>query len=281
MKVLVTGSTGQLGKEVVTELQNRGYNVLAPTHQKLDLKWDLAVYEYFEKEKPDAVIHCAAYTNVDKAEEDQVQAFEVNARVTHNLVTASGLIGKPKFLYVSTDYVYEGIGSAALKTTDTTKPINVYGQSKLDGENIIKDFLINYFIVRISWLFGEGNNFVNTMLSLKDKEQINVVNDQIGRPTYTKDLSRLLVNMIETDKYGIYNVSNEGEFVSWADFAKEIFNQKGITTKVNPVSSADYPTKAERPKNSRLDTSKLTENGFKLLPEWKDALKRFLNDKRL
>lgn len=279
MKVLVTGSTGQLGKEVVTELQNRGHNVLTPTHKELDLKWDLVVYDYFEKEKPDAVIHCAAYTNVDKAEEDQVQAFEVNGHGTHNLVSACELIGKPKFLYVSTDYVYEGIGSAPLKTTDTTKPINVYGQSKLDGENFIKDFLTNYFIVRISWLFGEGKNFVNTMLSLKDKEQINVVNDQIGRPTYTKDLSRLLVDMIESDKYGIYNVSNEGEFVSWADFAKEIFNQKGIKTKVQPISSDEYKTKAKRQSNSRLDTSDLIKNGFNTLPDWKDALKRFLNDK--
>lgn len=279
MNVLVTGGSGQLGKAVIEELNNRGHVVYAPDSETLDITNYLIVFDYIAKLKPDAIIHCAAYTQVDNAEVDQIKTFKINSSGTHNLVEACELIDEPKFLYVSSDYVFNGEGNIPWKPDDSTGPLCVYGQSKLDGEEFVKDTLQKYFIVRISWLFGDGKNFVNTMLSLKDKESINVVNDQIGRPTYTKDLSRLLVDMIETDKYGTYNVSNEGDYISWCDFTKEIFNQKDIKTKVNPVSSADYPTKAERPKNSRFDTSKLTLNGFKLLPEWKDALKRFLNDK--
>ena len=276
MIVLVTGGSGQLGKAVIEELNNRNHTVLAPSSTELDIVDKNSVQKYFAKNKFDGIIHCAAYTKVDDAElpENRVKVFDVNGVGTKNLVDNTNA----KFVYISTDYVFKGDGEEPWKPKSITIPLNNYGRSKLSGEYALENYPRKY-IVRISWLFGDGKNFVNTMLSLKDKESINVVNDQIGRPTYTKDLSRLLVDMIETDKYGIYNVSNEGQYISWYDFAKEIFKQKDITTKVNPVSSVNYPTKAERPKNSRLDTSKLMENGFRLLPDWKDALKRFLNDK--
>lgn len=274
MIVLVTGGSGQLGKAVVEELNNRNHTVLAPSSMELDIVDKNSVQKYFANNKFDAIIHCAAYTKVDDAEitENWVRVFDVNSVGTKNLANNTNA----KFVYISTDYVFKGDGDKPWKPNDVTIPLNNYGRSKLGGEYSLENYPRKY-IVRISWLFGDGKNFVNTMLSLKDKESINVVNDQIGRPTYTKDLSRLLVDMVESDKYGTYNVSNEGQYISWYDFAKEIFNQKSITTKVNPVSSSDYPTKAERPKNSRLDTSKLTENGFKLLPDWKDALGRYLN----
>lgn len=274
MIVLVTGGSGQLGKAVIEELNNRNHTVLAPSSTELDIVDKNSVQKYFANNKFDAIIHCAAYTKVDDAElaENYVRVFDVNGVGTKNLVDNTNA----KFVYISTDYVFKGDGDEPWKPNDITIPLNNYGRSKLSGEYSLENYPRKY-IVRISWLFGDGKNFVNTMLSLKDKESINVVNDQIGRPTYTKDLSRLLVDMVESDKYGTYNVSNEGQYISWYDFAKEIFNQKRITTKVNPVSSSDYPTKAERPKNSRLDTSKLTENGFKLLPDWKDALGRYLN----
>lgn len=274
MIVLVTGGSCQLGKAVIEELNNRNHTVLAPSSTELDIVDKNSVQKYFANNKFDAIIHCAAYTKVDDAElaENYVRVFDVNGVGTKNLVDNTNA----KFVYISTDYVFKGNGDEPWKPNDVTIPLNNYGRSKLSGEYALENYPRKY-IVRISWLFGDGKNFVNTMLSLKDKESINVVNDQIGRPTYTKDLSRLLVDMVESDKYGTYNVSNEGQYISWYDFAKEIFNQKRITTKVNPVSSSDYPTKAERPKNSRLDTSKLTENGFKLLPDWKDALGRYLN----
>lgn len=274
MIVLVTGGSGQLGKAVIDELNNRNHTVLAPSSTELDIVDKNSVQKYFANNKFDAIIHCAAYTKVDDAElaENYVRVFDVNGVGTKNLVDNTNA----KFVYISTDYVFKGDGDEPWKPNDITIPLNNYGRSKLSGEYSLENYPRKY-IVRISWLFGDGKNFVNTMLSLKDKESINVVNDQIGRPTYTKDLSRLLVDMVESDKYGTYNVSNEGQYISWYDFAKEIFNQKSITTKVNPVSSSDYPTKAERPKNSRLDTSKLTKNGFKLLPDWKDALGRYLN----
>ena len=257
MIVLVIGGSGQLGKAVIEELNNRNHTVLAPSSTELDIVDKNSVQKYFANNKFDAIIHCAAYTKVDDAElaENYVRVFDVNGVGTKNLVDNTNA----KFVYISTDYVFKGDGDEPWKPNDITIPLNNYGRSKLSGEYSLENYPRKY-IVRISWLFGDGKNFVNTMLSLKDKESINVVNDQIGRPTYTKDLSRLLVDMVESDKYGTYNVSNEGQYISWYDFAKEIFNQKRITTKVNPVSSSDYPTKAERPKNSRLDTSKLTEN---------------------
>lgn len=278
MIVLVTGYTGQLGKDVVNELLNRGHGVIAPDRKTMDLSSEDSIKSYLEPIKFDAVIHCAAWTNVDGAEDNVEMVYNVNSKSTQTISNVCKT-KNAKMIYISTDYVFNGTGNIPWKPDDEVEPINVYGGSKYSGECWVR-LLEKHYIVRVSWLFGGKKNFVNTMLLLKDKNEINVVNDQVGLPTYTKDLSRLLVDMVETDKYGTYNVSNEGDYISWYDFTKEIYSQMDIKTKVNPVSSADYPTKAKRPLNSRFDRSKLTENGFKLLPDWKDALKRFLDDKR-
>lgn len=282
MKVLVTGAKGQLGSDVVKELQGRGHEAIGVDIGEMDLTDPAAVSCVLERTKPDAVIHCAAWTAVDAAEDNEEKVHLVNAVGTENIARECKKLGC-KMMYISTDYVFDGSGTAPWKPDcKAYKPCNVYGKSKLEGEFAVARFLEKFFIVRIAWVFGKnGNNFVKTMLNLgKTHRFLRVVNDQIGTPTYTPDLARLLVDMIETEKYGYYHATNEGGYISWYDFAEEIFRQAGYETEVVPVTTAEYGlSKARRPLNSRLDKSKLIENGFCLLPDWKDALKRYLAEK--
>ena len=291
MKVLVTGTSGQLGHDVMLELKSRGIDALGTDRKGEDNpEFKTAVLDITDKDnvekllndyRPDAVIHCAAWTNVDGAEDpaNQSAVRKVNVEGTENLALACKEIGA-KMVYISTDYVFNGQGSAPWQPDDKNyAPLNVYGQSKLDGELAVANNLEKYFIVRSAWVFGKnGKNFVKTMLSVgKTHPEVRVVNDQIGTPTYTPDLAKLLVDMVLTDKYGYYHATNEGGFISWADFAKEIFKQAGIDSKVIPVTTAEYGVSvAARPFNSRLDKSKLKENGFTPLPTWQDALSRYL-----
>ncbi|MBR2712845.1 MAG: dTDP-4-dehydrorhamnose reductase [Bacilli bacterium] len=277
MKVLVTGSGGQLGYDVVRELQKRGYTyIYAPKKEELDLTNKKSVYKYFEEVKPDAVIHCAAYTAVDNAEDDEKNAIKINIEAT-SYISDNCKKYNSKLVYISTDYVFDGNKplNEVYEVDDGTNPQSVYGKSKLQGE---KQALYNphTFVVRTSWVFGiNGKNFVKTMLNLAEtRNEINVVSDQWGSPTYTVDLSRLLVDMIETNKYGIYHANNEG-YCNWAEFAEEIFNSNGINMKVNHITSEEYPQKAKRPKNSKLSKKSLINAGFKLLPDWKNALNRY------
>ena len=283
MKVLVTGSKGQLGYDVIKELCFRGHEALGFDLPELDITDEVAVRAVFDRVKPDAVIHCAAWTAVDAAEESGniAKVFAVNEGGTRNLAAACKRTGA-KLLYLSTDYVFDGQGSAPWGADETRfAPLNEYGKSKLAGENAVRELLQTYFIVRIAWVFGKnGNNFVKTMLRLSEThDTLRVVCDQVGTPTYTPDLARLLVDMIETDKYGVYHATNEGGFLSWYDFASAIMQEAGKHTKVIPVTTAEYGlSKASRPFNSRLDKSKLKENGFEPLPDWRDALKRYLKE---
>ena len=283
MKVLVTGINGQLGYDVMNELRKRGHTAAGVDVQGMDITDKYVVITVIGTEKPDAVIHCAAWTAVDMAEDDDKAPLvhRVNADGTRNVAEACKAVDA-KMVYISTDYVFDGQGTEPWKPDcKDYKPLNVYGQSKLDGELAVAEILDKYFIVRIAWAFGvNGNNFVKTMLKLSDKyDSIRVVDDQIGTPTYTFDLARLLVDMIETEKYGYYHATNDGGYISWADFTIEIFRQAGKSTAVVPVSTAEYGlSKATRPFNSRLDKSKLVEAGFEPLPTWQDALNRFLKE---
>ena len=283
MKVLVTGSQGQLGYDVIKELCSRRHEALGFDLPELDITDEVAVQAVFDRVKPDAVIHCAAWTAVDAAEESGniAKVFAVNEGGTRNLAAACKRTGA-KLLYLSTDYVFDGQGSAPWGADESRfAPLNEYGKSKLAGENAVRELLQTYFIVRIAWVFGKnGNNFVKTMLRLSEThDTLRVVCDQVGTPTYTPDLARLLVDMIETDKYGVYHATNEGGFISWYDFASAIMQEAGKHTKVIPVTTAEYGlSKAARPFNSRLDKSKLKENGFEPLPDWRDALKRYLKE---
>ncbi len=283
MKVLVTGAKGQLGYDVVNELTKRGHNAVGVDIEDMDITDKQSVQTVIEKTKPEAVIHCAAWTAVDLAEdEDKIDIVRnVNVGGTKNIADACKAIDC-KMIYISTDYLFDGQGTEPWKPDcKDYAPLNVYGQTKLDGELAVAGTLDKYFIVRIAWVFGvNGNNFIKTMLNVGKKyEQITVVNDQIGTPTYTYDLARLLVDMVETEKYGYYHATNEGGYISWYDFACEIFRQAGYSTKVKPVTTEEYGlSKARRPFNSRLDKSKLIENGFNPLPTWQDALSRYLKE---
>lgn len=281
MKVVVTGSNGQLAHDVIKELEKRGHCAVGVDIEQMDITKISEVEAVLSGEKPDAVIHCAAYTAVDAAEDNKELCVAVNAEGTENIVSVCKRLDT-KLMYISTDYVFDGSGSKPwLPDCKDYAPINIYGKSKLKGELAVSNTLEKYFIVRIAWVFGiNGNNFVKTMLNLGKKyDSLRVVNDQIGTPTYTPDLAKLLADMIETDKYGYYHATNEGGYISWYEFACEIFKQAGYKTTVFPVTTEEYGmSKAERPRNSRLDKSKLTENGFALLPEWKDALSRYLNE---
>lgn len=293
MKVFVTGVGGQLGYDVMAELSKRRHECIGSDiqetsnfkyYKKVDITDADAVEKVLNEIKPDAVIHCAAWTAVDAAEDENMRETvkKINVDGTNNIAIACKKIGC-KMMYISTDYVFDGQGVLPWEPDcKDYKPLNVYGKTKLGGELAVASTLDKYFVVRIAWVFGKnGNNFIRTMLSLADKgyKELRVVNDQIGTPTYTYDLSRLLVDMIETDKYGYYHATNEGGYISWADFAKEIFKQAQKDVKVIGVTTKEYGlSKAARPFNSRLDKSKLIKNGFAPLPEWKDALERYLKN---
>lgn len=274
--ILVTGITGQLGYDVLRELEKRGEKCIGTTRKEIDLSNEDSAKNFILKNKPDAVIHCAAYTAVDKAESEAELAITVNGLGARRIAEACRDIDA-KMIFVSTDYVFGGDGKKPYEIKDEKNPINIYGKSKLLGEDAVSMILKKYFIVRTSWVFGNGKNFVKTMLNLADKnKKLKVVNDQIGSPTYTADLAPLLVDMVQTEKYGYYHATNEG-FCSWAEFAEEIFKQANKKVEVEKISTADYPTPAKRPFNSRLSKSSLDDAGFNRLPTWEDALKRYLD----
>lgn len=283
MKVLVTGVKGQLGYDVANELTNCGHEAIGVDIAEMDITDKVSVDTVISRVHPEAVIHCAAWTVVDAAEDEEniPKVRAVNVMGTQYIADACKKIDA-KMMYISTDYVFDGQGTTPWQPDcKDYKPLNVYGQTKLEGEFAVANTLDKYFIVRIAWVFGvNGKNFIKTMLNVgKTHDTVRVVNDQIGTPTYTYDLARLLVDMIETDKYGYYHATNEGGYISWYDFTKAIYRQAGYTTKVVPVTTAEYGlSKAARPFNSRLDKSKLVENGFKLLPTWQDALARYLKE---
>ena len=276
MRILVTGVKGQLGYDVVNELKKRGHTPIGVDVEEMDITDASAVEKEIKKEPLDAVIHCAAYTAVDAAEDNRELCMRVNAEGTRNIARVCRELDL-KMVYISTDYVFDGEGERPWEPDDPREPLNVYGESKYQGELAVEEYLEKYFTVRIAWVFGvNGKNFIKTMLRLAESQkEINVVNDQIGSPTYTYDLAVLLADMVETDKYGRYHATNEG-LCTWYEFAKEIFRQAGADVKVNPVSSDEFPAKAKRPHNSRMDKSKLVQNGFRPLPTWQDALKRYL-----
>ncbi len=278
MKIIVTGVKGQLGYDVVRELKSRNYNdVLGIDIENLDITNKSAVESFMTKEQPDVIVHCAAYTAVDRAEDNKELCMKVNVEGTKNLVEEAKK-HEAKFVYISTDYVFNGDKEEPYDIDDQPDPQSVYGESKYLGE-VETRTNDKHFIVRIAWVFGKnGHNFVKTMLRLgNERDTLSVVNDQFGSPTYTYDLSRLLVDMIETDKYGTYHASNEGE-CSWYQFTKEIFKQSNISIDLKSIPSSEYPTKAKRPMNSRMSKDKLDKQGFKRLPDWKDALKRYLKE---
>ena len=280
MRVLVTGAKGQLGSDLLCELSKRNIESVGIDIEDLDITDAAATKKVIEdisnKTKLDAIIHCAAYTAVDAAEDNETLVTKINAEGTKNIAEVAKTLDVA-MMYISTDYVFDGEGKRPWEPDDKRAPLNVYGMAKYKGELYVEELVKKYFIVRISWVFGlHGNNFIKTMLRLgKERGAVSVVNDQIGSPTYTPDLSRLLADMIVTDKYGRYHATNEG-LCSWYDFAVEIFKQANLDVAVTPVSSDAFPVKAKRPHNSRMDKSKLTENGFKLLPTWQDALGRYL-----
>ncbi len=278
MKLLVTGVKGQLGHDVVKECEKRGITAIGVDIEEMDITDAAACEKVIKEAKVDAVIHCAAYTAVDAAEDNIELCRKINAEGTKNIVKVCRELNI-KMMYFSTDYVFNGIGDRPWKTDDERSPLNVYGQTKYEGELAVENSLEKYFILRIAWVFGvNGKNFIKTMLRLgKEKGAVSVVNDQIGSPTYTADLAVLAVDMIQTDKYGTYHATNEG-LCSWYEFACQIFNEANMDVKVTPVSSDAFPAKAKRPSNSRMDKSKLTENGFSPLPGWQDALKRYLKE---
>lgn len=276
MKVLVTGVKGQLGFDVMRELEKRGIEGIGVDIDEMDITDAQSVDEVITKVCPDAVIHCAAYTAVDAAEENVEVCRKVNVDGPQNIAAVCKKLDI-KMLQVSTDYVFNGTGTRPWEPDDKPEPASVYGETKYGGELAVTETLSKYFIVRIAWVFGvNGKNFVKTMLNLaKNHDCLTVVNDQFGSPTYTYDLSRLLVDMIMTDKYGIYHATNEG-FISWYDFAVAIFKEAGIEMDVKPVTSAEYAAKAKRPENSRMSKDKLDACGFERLPKWEDALKRYI-----
>lgn len=278
MKVLVTGVKGQLGYDVVNELKKRNLEAVGVDIEEMDITVEESVNRVISDVSPDAVIHCAAYTAVDAAEDNEELCRCVNAQGTANIANMCKKLDIP-MVYISTDYVFDGQGERPWEPEDDRHPLSVYGQTKYEGELAVQNTLTKYFIVRIAWVFGvNGGNFIKAMLNKsKTTDHVSVVNDQYGSPTYTYDLARLLVDMVQTDKYGIYHATNEG-ICNWYEFACEIFRQAGIAMKVEPVGSDQYPSKAKRPSNSRMSKEKLTENGFERLPSWQDALNRYLKE---
>lgn len=277
MKVLVTGAKGQLGTDVVNELTGRGITAVGVDVEEMDITDADACRRVITQHAPDAVIHCAAYTAVDAAEDNAELCGRINGAGTRNIAEVCREIDA-SMMYISTDYVFNGSGETPWQPDDEREPLNAYGYSKYMGELAVEELLTKYFTVRIAWVFGlNGNNFVKTMLRLgKERGAVGVVSDQVGSPTYTYDLARLLVDMIQTDKYGRYHATNEG-ICSWYEFAVEIFKQAGLTqVEVTPLTSDQFPSKAKRPTNSRISKDKLEENGFQRLPSWQDALGRYL-----
>ena len=279
MKVLVTGVKGQLGYDVVRELEKRGHTAVGVDIDEMDITDAAAVECVLTEIQPEAVIHCSAFTAVDRAEDETELCRRVNVEGTENIAKICKKLDC-RMLYLSTDYIFSGDGERPWEPDDEASPLNAYGQSKYDGELALKKYVEKYFIVRISWVFGiNGNNFIKTMLRLgRENGAVKVVDDQIGSPTYTYDLSHLLVDMIESDRYGAYHATNEG-ICSWYEFAKEIFRAAGMNdVSVTPVKSGEFPVKAKRPKNSRMSKEKLVANGFALLPAWQDAVVRYMKE---
>ena len=276
MKVLVTGVKGQLGYDVVNELEKRGHIAVGTDVDDMDITNPELVEKTLNEVRPDAVIHCAAYTAVDAAEDNVELCRKINAEGTKNIAVVCEKMDI-KMMYISTDYVFNGEGETFWEPDDAREPLNVYGQTKYEGELEVEEHVKKFFIVRIAWVFGvNGKNFIKTMLRLgENNKTIKVVNDQVGSPTYTYDLARLLVDMIETDKYGRYHATNEG-LCTWYEFAKEIFRQAGMDVEVVPVTSEEFPARARRPHNSRISKEKLAEAGFERLPAWQNALERYL-----
>lgn len=276
MRVLVTGAKGQLGSDVMTELEKHGHAGIGTDVEEMDITDPEKVEEVIAQADVEAVIHCAAYTAVDAAEDNVELCRKINAAGTENIAKVCRKHNL-KMMYISTDYVFDGQGERPWEPDDERHPLNVYGQTKYEGELAVEENVEKFFIVRIAWVFGlNGKNFVKTMLNLgKTKGAASVVNDQIGSPTYTPDLARLLADMIETEHYGRYHATNEG-LCTWYEFACEIFRQAGMDVKVTPVTSGQFPAKAKRPSNSRMNREKLVENGFTPLPKWQDALERYL-----
>lgn len=278
MRILVTGSSGQLGHDVVEEIKSRDLSVFAADRNDLDVTDHTAVATYLDACRPDAVIHCAAYTAVDAAESEKTACRLVNTEAAGNIAEVCGKLGI-KMLYVSTDYVFDGSGTEPFETDHETGPLNVYGITKRDGEELVKQLCPKHFIVRTSWVFGNyGRNFVKTILRLADtRDKISVVSDQIGSPTYTRDLAKLLTDMVQTEKYGTYHATNE-EYCSFYEFAKEIVGSAGKSLEIVPTTTEEYGAAADRPHNSRLSKQSLTDAGFERLPTWQNALARFIKE---
>ena len=278
MRVLVTGADGQLGYDVVNKLKKLDIDHIGVEKKDFDLTNKKETIDFIFGYEPDVIVHCAAYTDVDQAELERELCYKVNVEGT-KYVAEVAKKSNAKILYISTDYVFDGQGKEPFEVTDKPNPINYYGETKYQGEQEVQNLLDKYFIVRTSWVFGEhGNNFVKTMLKLgKERDELSVVADQYGSPTYTGDLADLIVEMIKTVKYGIYHATNEG-FCSWYNFAESIFEKSGIDMKVNPISSDDYPTKAKRPLNSRLSKENSDKSGIDRMPHWEDAITRFIEE---
>ena len=281
MKVLVTGYNGQLGYDVVKRLWELDIESKGVDVSDFDLTNKEEVQAYIREYSPDVVVHCAAYTVVDKAEDEKELCYVVNVSGTEYVAEVCKELNA-KMVYISTDYVFNGEGEEPFEVDSPVGAKNQYGLTKYQGELEVQKYLDKYFIVRVSWVFGiNGNNFIKTMLRLgKEREEINVIDDQVGSPTYTSDLAKLIVDMIQTEKYGVYHASNEG-YCSWYEFTKEIFKQVGYTTKVNPITTDRYPAKAIRPLNSRMSKKSLDEAGFERLCKWEDALKNYLSELKI
>ncbi|MEG0051023.1 MAG: dTDP-4-dehydrorhamnose reductase [Terrisporobacter sp.] len=278
MKVLVTGINGQLGHDVVKELSKRGHESIGVDRETMDLTIPSQIKECIKNTNPDAIIHCAAYTAVDAAEDNEDLCRQINALATSDIAKCAKELDIP-MIYISTDYVFDGSKDGEYTEEDIPNPINIYGRTKYEGETYVQDLLEKFYIVRISWVFGEnGNNFIDNMIRLsKDRETLNIIDDQVGSPTYTKDLSVLLVDMIECDKYGIYHVTNEG-FCSWYEFANKIFEFKKVNIETIPITTAEYKTRATRPINSKMSKRKLEKNGFNKMEIWTDAIEDYLSN---
>lgn len=278
MKVVVTGAKGQLGQDVVLELARQNHEAIGADREQLDVTNEASVQAFISDVRPDVILHCAAYTNVDGAEENEDAAYQVNALGTEYLAKAAKQVGA-KMLYVSTDYVFDGTATEPYEVDEPTKPLGAYGRTKLAGEELLQKNLEQFFIVRTAWVFGvHGNNFVKTMLRLgKERGEVGVVHDQVGSPTYTVDLARFMVELMETQEYGIYHATNSG-VCSWYEFAVEIFKQAGLNVIVNPLTTEQFPRPAARPKYSVLSKKKIEEQGLMPLRDWKEALNAYLEE---